>query len=70
LLNQSDYIERLSIDDNAKNFNTLAINLSVLHNSQIKLFSNLYLVKFLNTSAKPFFSCMYVYKNKTKQLTN
>jgi len=41
-----------------KNFDTLAISLNNLHkyfNSSIKLFSYLYLAKFLGTSAKSFF---------------
>ena len=39
-----------------KNFDILTISLSVLHkyfNSPAKLFSDLYLAKFLNNSAKP-----------------
>jgi len=33
LLNQNNYVERLSVDNNAaKNFNILAISLNVLHN--------------------------------------
>jgi len=39
----------------------LAISLSNLHNyfdNPNKLFSNLYLAKFLDTSTKPFFSCI------------
>jgi len=38
----------------------LATNLSILHNyfdDPTKLFSDLYLAKFLDTSAKPFFLC-------------
>jgi len=42
----------------AKNFDILAISLSILHNylGGPKLFSDLYLIKFLGTSAKSFFS--------------
>jgi len=46
----------------AKNVDILASILNVLHNyfdSLIKLFSDLYLAKFLDTSAKPFFPCNY-----------
>jgi len=41
----------------AQIFNNLAISLSILYNfdSPTKLFSDLYLVKFLDTSAKSFF---------------
>jgi len=46
----------LSVDDNAaKSFNILAISLSVLYNysdDPTILFSDLYLVKFLDSSAK------------------
>jgi len=41
-------------------FDIPATSLSVLHNyfdDLIKLFSDLYLVKFLDSSAKPFFPC-------------
>jgi len=40
----------------AKNFDILAISLSILHNcfDLIKLFLDLYLVKFLNTLANSF----------------
>jgi len=44
--------------DITKSFDILTISLSVLHNyfdGPTKLFSDLYLVKFLDTSAKPFF---------------
>jgi len=43
-----------------KIYNILAISLSVLHNyfnSLTKLFSDLYLAKFLDTLVKPFFPC-------------
>jgi len=42
-------------------FDILVINLCILHNyfnSLTKLFSDLYLVKFLDTLAKLFFSCI------------
>jgi len=61
LLNfQNNYVERLSINDNAaKSFNILAINLSVLHNYSDSpnkiIFLNLYLAKILDIAAKPFF---------------
>jgi len=48
----------------AKSFDILGISLSVLHNhfnNPTKLFSNLYLAKFLDTSAKSFFPCMSYY---------
>jgi len=55
----TNYVKCLSVDDNAaKNFNSLTISLSILHNyfdDSIKLFSDLYLTKFLDTSAKSFF---------------
>jgi len=48
LLDQDNYVECLSIDDNAaKSFDILATSLSVSHNyfdSLTKLFSDLYLV--------------------------
>jgi len=50
------------------NVNILAISLSVLHNhyiyiySLIKLFSGLYLARFLDTSAKMFFPCRKISK--------
>jgi len=48
----------------AKNFDILTTNLSVLHNylnDPTKLFSDLYLVKFLDILAKSFFfSCFYI----------
>jgi len=50
---------------NAKNFNILlAANLNVLHNyfdSLTKLFSELYLAKFLDTSAKRSFCVIRVF---------
>jgi len=52
-------IERSSIMSNTvKNFNILAISLSVLHNyfdDLTKLFSDLYLTKFLDSPTKSFF---------------
>jgi len=45
-----------------KCLNILATNLNVLHNyfdSPTKLFSDLYLAKFLDISAKLFFPCMH-----------
>jgi len=53
-------------DNIAKNFDILVINVSVLHNyfdGSTKLFSDLYLVKFLNTSTKSFFLCREETKN-------
>jgi len=49
-------------DDNvAKSFDIIAISSSVLHNYFFtKLFSNLYLAKYLDVSAKPFFSCITI----------
>jgi len=53
---QNNYVKSFSMMNNtAKKIDILAINLNVLHNyfdSSIKLFSNLYLAQFLNTSAK------------------
>jgi len=49
----------------AKSFDILAIllaSLSILHNyfdDLTKLFSDLYLAKFLDTSSKPFFPCIF-----------
>jgi len=57
---QNNYVERLITISKAKSFNILATSLNVLHNyfnGPNKLFSDLYLAKFLNTSAKPFFPC-------------
>jgi len=62
---QNNYVEPSSVDDNiAKRFNILAISLSYiilfLHSIlmvQTKLISDLYLVKFLNSSAKLLFLC-------------
>jgi len=59
LSHQNNYIESLYLDA-AKNFNILAVSSNVLHNyfgQQTKLFSNLYLAKFLDSSAKLFFPC-------------
>jgi len=57
---QNYYVKRLSVDDNAaKSVDILAISLSVLnYYDGPKLFSNLYLTKFLHSSAKPFFLCI------------
>jgi len=57
---QNNYVERLSVDDNAakKRFNVLTISLNVLHNyfdDSNNLFSDQ--AKFLDTSAKLFFTC-------------
>jgi len=52
------------MSDAAKNFDILATYLNVLHNyfdSLLKLFSDLYLTKFLNTSAKLFLPCKDYY---------
>jgi len=70
LLNlQNNYVERLSIDDNAaKGFNIQ--RLSVLHSYfivQTKLFSDLYLAKFWDISAKPF-SFFYVHSQQNSFL--
>jgi len=56
---QNNYIKCLSIDDNiTKNFNILLTGIFyvIILIVQIKLFSDLYLAKFLDNSAK-FFSC-------------
>jgi len=48
------------MSNNVKTFDILAISLNILHNyfdSLTKLFSDPYLTKFLDTSAKLFFSC-------------
>jgi len=60
LLNcQNNYVARSSIISNAaKNFDVLATSLSVPHNyhdDPTGLFSDLYLAKFLDASAKSFF---------------
>jgi len=60
---QNNYVECLSIDDNvAKSFNVLAANLSyiIILMVQTILFSDLFLVKLLDTSAKPFFPYTYI----------
>jgi len=47
------------MSNSTKNFAILTTSLNVLHNyfdSSIKLFSDLYLAKFLDTSIKPFLS--------------
>jgi len=48
-----------------KNFDILITCLSILHNyfDGLKLFSDLYLVKFLDISAKSFFPCIYNIRN-------
>jgi len=61
LLNyQNYYVKRSSIMNNAaKNFDTLAISLGILYNyfnNLTKLFSDLYLAKFLDILTKPFFT--------------
>jgi len=48
------------MSDAAKNFDLLATNFNVLYNyfdNSIKLFSDLYLVEFLDNLAKSFFPC-------------
>jgi len=58
-----------------KSFDILATDLNVLHDyfdDPTKLLSGLYLATFLDTSAKPFFSCAYtkVYSSRSiSQLT-
>jgi len=55
LTHQNNYIERLNINDNARqNFNTLAISLNILHNyfDGPKI---IFRAKFLNISVKPVF---------------
>jgi len=58
---QNNHVGCSSIISNAaKNFDILATSLNVLHNFlivQTNLFSDLYLAKFLDTSAKPFILC-------------
>jgi len=52
------------ISNVAKNLDILAISLNVLHyyfDSLIKLFSDLYFAKFLDTSAKSFFPCAFIF---------
>jgi len=59
---QNDSKENSSMMNNAvKNFDILAIHFSVFYyyfDNSIKLFSDLYLTKFVDTSIKPFFSCV------------
>jgi len=53
----------LNVDDKtAKSLNILAISLNILHNyfDSPKIFSDLYLAKFLDTSAKSLFPCKEV----------
>jgi len=57
---QNNYVRYLSIDDNiTKNFNILSTGIFyvIILIMQTKLFSDLYLAKFLDNSAKLFFSC-------------
>jgi len=63
---QNNYVERLSVDDNAaKSFNILVtssyINILMI---RIKLFSHLYLAKFLDSSAKALLTYIYDTCNK------
>jgi len=48
------------MNNDEKSFDILTTRLSVLHyfDGLTKLFSDLYLAKFEDTLAKPFFSCM------------
>jgi len=53
----------------AKSFDILATSLSVLHNCSddlTKLFSNLYLVNFLDILAKPFLFIIFLIKNQSR----
>jgi len=62
-------VERLSVDDTiAKSFKILAISLNILRNyfNSSKLFSDLYLTKFLSTLAKPFFPYITIYTLKVQ----
>jgi len=56
---KNNYVGRLSVNNNAvKSFNILAISLNVLNIIILMIqtkFLDLFLAKFLNTSAKPFF---------------
>jgi len=45
--------------DAAKNFDVLAISFIIILIVETKLFSGLYLAKFLDISVKPFFPCNY-----------
>jgi len=70
---QINYVRNSSMMSNvAKNFDILAIILNVLRNYfdiPIKLFSDLYLAKFLDTSVKLFFSYNY-YKTNNNSFYN
>jgi len=60
---QNNYVGNSRMMSNAKNFDILA-TLSVLHNyfdGLTKLFLNLYLAKFLDISAKSFFTCRKIH---------
>jgi len=63
---QNNFVGTLKIMSNAaKNFNILAISLSVLIIILIvqqNYFSDLYLAKMLDLSAKPFFPCIKITK--------
>ena len=62
--NQNNYVGHSSDDNATKNFVNLISNLNVPHNyfnDSRKLFLDLYLARFLNISAKPFFLCIYIY---------
>jgi len=59
-LDSNNYIENSNLNNATKNFDILTTN--VLYNyfdSLTKLFSDLYLAKFLDTSANPFFLCSF-----------
>jgi len=76
LLNyQNCYIRRaISVISNAaKNFDVLAIILIsyvIILMIQTKLFSDLYLIKFLDSSAKSFFPCIDISRNCLSRLLN
>jgi len=63
--NYYNYVENSNITNNAaKSFDILTTSLSVLLNYlivQIKLFSNLYLAKFLDILSKLFFPCSVMF---------
>jgi len=56
-LHQNNYKTLKTLIKTAKNLNILANIEYIYFNDQTKLFSDLYLVKFLNISIKSFFPC-------------
>jgi len=68
---QNNDVECLNVDDNVtKSFNILAASLIILHhyfNGPTKLFSDLYLITFLDISVKSFFPCNNILRKKVQR---